>query len=136
MLLPTLREIVCSLHVELPRNQLVTWTSGDISARDRETGLIVIKPSGIKFSDLTPERMVVVDEHGTLVEGDLQPSSDHPLTQLRTATSIGICPTFMVLSTHIRVTPQPLPSLASQSHATQLPWLMSSAARFQLEGLR
>jgi L-ribulose-5-phosphate 4-epimerase len=76
MLLEDLRQIVCTLHEELPRNQLVAWTSGNISARDPSTGLIVIKPSGVKFADLTPDSMVVVDENGVLVEGHLQPSSD------------------------------------------------------------
>jgi L-ribulose-5-phosphate 4-epimerase len=76
MLLPKLREIVCNLHAELPRNHLVAWTSGNLSARDPETNMVVIKPSGIKFDDLTPENMVVVDVDGVLVEGDFKPSSD------------------------------------------------------------
>ncbi|MCA9902729.1 MAG: L-ribulose-5-phosphate 4-epimerase [Anaerolineae bacterium] len=76
MLLPELRETVCQLHAELPRNHLVAWTSGNLSARDPETNLVVIKPSGIKFDDLTPENMVVVDINGELVEGDYSPSSD------------------------------------------------------------
>ncbi|MDZ4765298.1 MAG: L-ribulose-5-phosphate 4-epimerase [Chloroflexota bacterium] len=76
MLLPELRAEVCKLHAELPRNNLVAWTSGNISARDPETQLVVIKPSGIKFADLTPEKMVVVDINGVLVEGDYKPSSD------------------------------------------------------------
>jgi L-ribulose-5-phosphate 4-epimerase len=76
MLLPDLRGHVCALHAELPKNNLVAWTSGNISARDPETNLVVIKPSGIKFPDLTPENMVVVDIDGALVEGDYKPSSD------------------------------------------------------------
>lgn len=76
MLLPALRAEVCTLHAELPRNNLVAWTSGNISARDPQTNLVVIKPSGIKFPDLTPENMVVVDVDGKLVEGDYKPSSD------------------------------------------------------------
>jgi L-ribulose-5-phosphate 4-epimerase len=76
MKLPKLRAEVCTLHDELPRNNLVAWTSGNISARDPETGLIVIKPSGIKFPDLTPENMVIVDLDGNIVEGDLKASSD------------------------------------------------------------
>ncbi|MCA9909818.1 MAG: L-ribulose-5-phosphate 4-epimerase [Anaerolineae bacterium] len=76
MLLPELRETVCQLHGELPRNHLVAWTSGNLSARDPETNLVVIKPSGIKFDDLTPENMVVVDIDGKLIEGDYSPSSD------------------------------------------------------------
>lgn len=76
MMLPELREEVCRLHAELPRNHLVAWTSGNVSGRDPETGLVVIKPSGVKFDDLTPENMVVVDIDGNLVEGDLKASSD------------------------------------------------------------
>ena len=76
MLLPQLRRIVCDLHAELPKNNLVAWTSGNISARDPESGLVVIKPSGIKFADLTPENMVVVNVQGEIVESDYKASSD------------------------------------------------------------
>jgi L-ribulose-5-phosphate 4-epimerase len=76
MLLPDLREQVCTLHRLLPANHLVTWTSGNISARDPETQLIVIKPSGIPYEVLTPANMVVVDDRGALVEGPYAPSSD------------------------------------------------------------
>jgi L-ribulose-5-phosphate 4-epimerase len=76
MLLPELRRKVCQLHAELPRNHLVAWTSGNISGRDPDTGLIVIKPSGLLFDDLTPESMVIVDADGKVVEGALKPSSD------------------------------------------------------------
>ncbi|MDX2140910.1 MAG: L-ribulose-5-phosphate 4-epimerase [Chloroflexota bacterium] len=76
MLLKALREEVCALHAELPRNQLVAWTSGNISARDAKTGLVVIKPSGIRFEHLTPENMVVVDEQGKVVDGAYKASSD------------------------------------------------------------
>ena len=76
MRLKQLREEVCALHEELPANHLVAWTSGNISGRDPESGLIVIKPSGIKFKDLTPENMVVVDIDGKVVEADYKPSSD------------------------------------------------------------
>jgi L-ribulose-5-phosphate 4-epimerase len=76
MLLPELRKEVCDLHAELPNNHLVAWTSGNVSARDPESGLVVIKPSGVKFPDLTPENMVVVSTEGDVVEGDYKPSSD------------------------------------------------------------
>lgn len=76
MLLPELRKEVCALHAELPKNNLVAWTSGNVSARDVESGLVVIKPSGVKFEDLTPEIMVVVNLNGEIVEGDLKASSD------------------------------------------------------------
>ena len=76
MLLPRLREEVCALHAELPKNNLVAWTSGNISARDPATGLVVIKPSGLRFEELTAANMVVVDLQGRVVDGDLAPSSD------------------------------------------------------------
>ncbi len=62
--------------MELPRHNLVVWTMGNLSARDPESGLVVIKPSGIRYDDLTPENMVVVDLNGQVVEGDYKPSSD------------------------------------------------------------
>lgn len=76
MLLPQLRAEVCRLHAELPRNNLVAWTSGNISARDPASNLVVIKPSGVLFDDLTPQNMVVVDLQGRVVQGDHAPSSD------------------------------------------------------------
>jgi L-ribulose-5-phosphate 4-epimerase len=69
-----LRREVCALHAELPRNGLVAWTSGNISARADD--LMVIKPSGVRYDELTPAAMVVCDLHGDVVEGDLAPSSD------------------------------------------------------------
>jgi L-ribulose-5-phosphate 4-epimerase len=76
MLLEDLRAEVCRLHAELPRNALVAWTSGNVSARDPATGLVVIKPSGIRYEDLTPASMVVVDLNGKVIEGRHKPSSD------------------------------------------------------------
>src|SRR5512142_2704476 len=75
-MLEALKQEICELNLELPRNGLVTWTSGNVSGRDRETGLVVIKPSGIRFEALRPANMVVVDVDGKLVEGSLKPSSD------------------------------------------------------------
>src|SRR5664280_2223531 len=75
-MLEKLKEELVQLHLELPRHNLVAWTSGNVSARDPETGLVVIKPSGIRYEDLTPESMVVVDLDGKLVEGQYKPSSD------------------------------------------------------------
>jgi L-ribulose-5-phosphate 4-epimerase len=75
-MLEKLKEEVCQLHAELPRSGLVAWTSGNVSGRDPETGLVVIKPSGIRYEHLTPANMVVVDPDGKLVEGDYKPSSD------------------------------------------------------------
>jgi L-ribulose-5-phosphate 4-epimerase len=67
---------VAELHAELTRNGLVAWTSGNISARVPGTDLLVIKPSGVAYADLTAESMVVCDLSGTRVSGELSPSSD------------------------------------------------------------
>ncbi|OLV17237.1 L-ribulose-5-phosphate 4-epimerase [Deinococcus marmoris] len=69
-----LRAELHALHLELPRNGLVTWTSGNISAR--LDGGLLIKPSGVTFAELTPESMVVTDLNAQVIEGDLSPSSD------------------------------------------------------------
>ena len=87
MLLPELRAEVCALHAELPKNHLVAWTSGNISARDPETNLIVIKPSGVRFEHLTPESMIVADMDGNVVEGHFKPSSDTVACRTCTASS-------------------------------------------------
>ena len=72
-----LRETVCALHAELVRNGLVAWTSGNVSARLADSELMVIKPSGVSYDDLTPESMVVCDLDGKPVAaGGLSPSSD------------------------------------------------------------
>lgn len=75
-MLEKLKEKLVLLHLELSKNNLVVWTGGNVSARDNETGLVVIKPSGIKYDELTPEIMVVVNLDGSIVEGKLKPSSD------------------------------------------------------------
>jgi len=74
--LTALRREVCELHLELPRNDLVAWTSGNLSARIEGEDLMLIKPSGVSYADLTPESLVVCDFHGSIVEGDYAPSSD------------------------------------------------------------
>jgi L-ribulose-5-phosphate 4-epimerase len=75
-MLEKLREELVTLHLELPRNNLVAWTGGNVSERDAETGLVVIKASGIRYEELRPEHMVVVNLDGEVVEGNLKPSSD------------------------------------------------------------
>jgi L-ribulose-5-phosphate 4-epimerase len=75
-LVAELREIVSDLHAELPRNGLVVWTSGNVSARVPGADLMVIKPSGVGYDDLTPESMVVCDLDGNPVSDGYTPSSD------------------------------------------------------------
>ena len=64
------------MNLELPRQGLVTWTSGNVSGRDPDTGYVVIKPSGVRYEDLAPSKMVVVALDGTVIEGPLKPSVD------------------------------------------------------------
>jgi L-ribulose-5-phosphate 4-epimerase len=71
-----LRAEVAALHRELTRYNLVSWTAGNVSARVPGEDLMVIKPSGVSYDDLGPDTMVVTDLDGTLVEGELSPSSD------------------------------------------------------------
>jgi L-ribulose-5-phosphate 4-epimerase len=71
-----IRRDVSALHAELPRNGLVVWTSGNLSARVPGADLMIIKPSGVAYDELTPEAMVVCDLSGAAVEGSLEPSSD------------------------------------------------------------
>lgn len=75
-MLKKLKEELVQLHMELPKNNLVMWTGGNVSARDAETGLVVIKASGIRYEDMRPEHMIVMDMDGKQVEGDFKPSSD------------------------------------------------------------
>lgn len=75
-MLEALCEEVWRLHMELPKNGLITWTSGNVSARDPETGYVVIKPSGLRYEQLRPQDMVILTLDGQRVAGDLKPSSD------------------------------------------------------------
>lgn len=75
-MLEKLRKELYDLHLELPRNNLVAWTSGNVSARDPATGYVVIKPSGVRYENLRPEDMVVIDLDGKRIEGELKASSD------------------------------------------------------------
>ena len=75
-MLEELKGIVYECNLELPKNGLVQWTSGNVSGRDKETGYVVIKPSGVSYEKMTADDMVVVDLDGNIIEGKLSPSSD------------------------------------------------------------
>ncbi|NMB55078.1 MAG: hypothetical protein GYA15_10300 [Leptolinea sp.] len=75
-MLENLKEELVKLHQKLVENHLVVWTGGNVSARDPESGLIVIKASGIPYEGMGPQHMVVMDKNGKVVEGKFKPSSD------------------------------------------------------------
>ena len=77
-MLEELKAKVCKANLELVEHGLVIFTWGNVSAIDRESGLVVIKPSGVSYDNMKPSDMVVVDLDGNIVEGDLNPSSDTP----------------------------------------------------------
>jgi L-ribulose-5-phosphate 4-epimerase len=111
-MLENLRELLSELHQELPRNNLVTWTAGNISVRDPESGLVIIKPSGIRYEVLKPEHMVIVDLEGTIIEGDLKPSSDtasHLYIYQRRPDVNGIVHTHSPYATAFAAVGQPIP---------------------------
>ena len=70
--------LVCEGNLMLPRTGLVTWTSGNVSGRDPDSGYVVIKPSGVRYEALMPDDMVVLDADGKVVQGRLKPSVDAP----------------------------------------------------------
>jgi L-ribulose-5-phosphate 4-epimerase len=73
-----LRKAVCKANLELQKHKLVIFSWGNVSGIDRSAGLVVIKPSGVPYDELTPDKMVVLDLEGDIVEGALNPSSDTP----------------------------------------------------------
>jgi len=111
-MLEELKTRVCDLHGELPRNNLVAWTSGNVSARDPDSGLVVIKPSGVRYEDLTPAKHVVVDLAGRVVEGDHKPSSDtasHLYIYRARADIHGVVHTHSPYATAFAAVGQPIP---------------------------
>lgn len=113
MLLEQLREIVWKCNLELPKNDLVKMTSGNVSGRDQETGLVVIKPSGFNYDEMMPEHMVVVDLHGRVLEGNHKPSVDtdtHLYVYQRRPDVFGMAHTHSPYATSFAVLGQPIPA--------------------------
>jgi L-ribulose-5-phosphate 4-epimerase len=73
-----LKKSVCDANILLHRENLVIYSWGNVSGIDHEKGVVAIKPSGVSYEELTPEKIVLVDLTGKIVEGDLKPSSDTP----------------------------------------------------------
>jgi L-ribulose-5-phosphate 4-epimerase len=118
MLLEQLREIVWKCNLDLPKNNLVAMTSGNVSGRDRETGLVVIKPSGYSYEEMTAAHMVVVDLDGRVVEGDLKPSTDtdaHLYVYRHRSDVFGMVHTHSPYATSFAVLGQPIPACLTAS---------------------
>lgn len=97
-----LKKSVCDANIELQKRTLVIYSWGNVSAIDRPSGIIAIKPSGVSYDDLTPAQIVLVDLSGKVVEGNLNPSSDTPthLELYRNFKSIGgVCHTHSASAT-------------------------------------
>ncbi|MFZ2148072.1 MAG: L-ribulose-5-phosphate 4-epimerase AraD [Sedimentisphaerales bacterium] len=73
-----LRKAVCDANIELQKHKLVIYSWGNVSEIDRSIGVIAIKPSGVMNDELTPEKIVLLDLDGNIIEGTLKPSSDTP----------------------------------------------------------
>ena len=77
-MLNELKKTVLKANLDLVKHKLVVHTWGNVSGRDRKSGLIVIKPSGASYKSMKPEDMVVIDQAGKVVEGRYKPSTDAP----------------------------------------------------------
>jgi L-ribulose-5-phosphate 4-epimerase len=89
-----LKQSVCEANIELHRQGLVIYSWGNVSGADHKAGIVAIKPSGVPYEELTPDKIVIVNLEGKIVEGNLKPSSDIPthLELYRNFNSIGgIC---------------------------------------------
>jgi L-ribulose-5-phosphate 4-epimerase len=118
MLLEQLREIVWKCNLDLPKNGLVKMTSGNVSGRDLETGLVVIKPSGYSFEEMTPAHMVVVDLDGRVAEGNLKPSTDtdtHLYVYRHRADVFGMVHTHSPYASSFAALGQPIPACLTTS---------------------
>ncbi len=111
-MLSSLRQHVYELHLELPRHDLVVWTMGNLSARDPRSGLVVIKPSGVRYEHMTPDDMVIVDIDANVVKGRLAYSSDtltHLYIYKHRPDVFGVCHTHSTFATAFAAVGKPIP---------------------------
>jgi L-ribulose-5-phosphate 4-epimerase len=112
-MLQELREKVWKCNMELPKNGLVKMTSGNVSGRDPESGLVIIKPSGYSYEEMSPADMVVVDLQGNAVDGSLKPSVDtatHLYIYQHREDVFGIGHTHSPFATSFAALGQPIPA--------------------------
>jgi len=117
-MLEELREEVCRCNLMLPRNGLVKMTSGNVSGRDPETDLVVIKPSGVDYEKLSPAGMIVVDPEGNVIEGDMRPSIDTEthLYIYRSRPDVnGVCHTHSTFASSFAALGRPIPACLTAS---------------------
>jgi L-ribulose-5-phosphate 4-epimerase len=113
-MLEELKEEVYRLNLDLPRFNLVAWTSGNVSVRDPKTGLVVIKPSGVRYEAMRQDQMIVLDVDGRVVEGKLKPSSDtatHLYVYRNRPDVFGMVHTHSNYATAFAVVGQPIPAV-------------------------
>lgn len=118
-MLENLKIDVCEANLELKRNNLIIFSWGNVSGIDRDRGLIAIKPSGVSYDELTPDKIVLVDLDGTVVEGDLRPSSDTDthLELYRNFEELGgVCHTHSTYATSWAQSCKPIPCMGT-THA-------------------
>jgi len=118
-----LRERVCEANRELARRNLVIYSFGNASGIDRDRGIIAIKPSGVPYEDLTPEKMVIVDMNNTIIEGNTRPSSDtktHTLLYKHFPGIGGVVHTHSPYATAWAQAERPIPCLGT-THADHIP---------------
>ena len=113
MALEALRQEVWKCNLDLPKNGLVKMTSGNVSGRDPESNLVVIKPSGFSYEEMTPAHMVIVNMEGDVVEGDLIPSVDtatHLYIYQHRPDVFGVAHTHSPYATSFAALGQPIPA--------------------------
>lgn len=112
-MLGELREVVWECNLELPKSGLVKMTSGNVSGRDPETNLVVIKPSGVRYEKMTPADLVIVDMEGNVVEGSLKPSVDtdtHLYIYRHRADVLGVAHTHSAYASSFAALGEPIPA--------------------------
>jgi L-ribulose-5-phosphate 4-epimerase len=115
-MLEELRQSVCRANMELQAQKLVIYSWGNVSGIDRSAGVVAIKPSGVGYDEMTPDKIVLLDLQGDVVEGDLRPSSDTPthLELYRSFKTIaGVCHTHSANATMWAQACRPIPCLGT-----------------------
>ena len=125
-MLEALKQQVYEANMELPKRGLITYTWGNVSGIDRESGLFVIKPSGVDYDLLKPEDMVVMDLNGNRVEGTMNPSSDTP-------THVELYKAFPEIGGIVHTHSPHATAWAQGFHVTELHTLTISTARFHAQ---